>query len=246
MQESLVQQTLGIEHSPLGIEHFIAQTDMVGRLVVAVLGITSVASWTVIVVKCVRLALERWRSRRFIEAFRSSADISSLQARFTRPRAHEPFAELLRQASGAIDRLRAAGSGGVVEPGSASAANASNAANEFVSRALGQSIADTATRLESGLTVLASVGSAAPFVGLFGTVWGIYHALLAIGLSGQGTLDKVAGPVGEALIMTAFGLAVAIPAVLAYNAFVRSNRVTIARLDSFAHDVFGRIALGGR
>lgn len=243
MQESLVQQTLGIEHSPLGIEHFIAQTDMVGRLVVAVLGIMSVASWTVIVVKCVRLALERWRSRRFIEAFRSSADISSLQARFTTPGAHEPFAELLRQASGAIDRLRAAGSGRVVEPGSASAANA---ANEFVSRALGQSIADTSTRLESGLTVLASVGSAAPFVGLFGTVWGIYHALLAIGLSGQGTLDKVAGPVGEALIMTAFGLAVAIPAVLAYNAFVRSNRVTIARLDSFAHDVFGRIALGGR
>ena len=87
---------------------------------------------------------------------------------------------------------------------------------------------DTA-RLESGLTVLASVGSTAPFVGLFGTVWGVYHALVAIGMSGQGTLDKVAGPVGEALIMTALGLAVAIPAVLAYNGFVRSNRLVLAQ-----------------
>jgi biopolymer transport protein ExbB len=102
---------------------------------------------------------------------------------------------------------------------------------------------DTA-RLESGLTVLASVGSTAPFVGLFGTVWGVYHALVAIGLSGQGTLDKVAGPVGEALIMTGLGLAVAIPAVLAYNAFVRSNRLVLARLDAFAHDLFALITTG--
>ena len=102
---------------------------------------------------------------------------------------------------------------------------------------------DTA-RLESGLTVLASVGSTAPFVGLFGTVWGIYHALIAIGVSGQGTLDKVAGPVGEALIMTALGLAVAIPAVLAYNAFARSNRLVLAKLDGFAHDVFAFLSTG--
>jgi biopolymer transport protein ExbB len=102
---------------------------------------------------------------------------------------------------------------------------------------------DTA-RLESGLTVLASVGSTAPFIGLFGTVWGVYHALVAIGMSGQGTLDKVAGPVGEALIMTALGLAVAIPAVLAYNAFVRSNRLVLARLDAFAHDLFAVLTTG--
>ena len=102
---------------------------------------------------------------------------------------------------------------------------------------------DTA-RLESGLTVLASVGSTAPFVGLFGTVWGVYHALVAIGLSGQGTLDKVAGPVGEALIMTALGLAVAIPAVLAYNGFVRANRLVLARLDAFAHDLYAVLTTG--
>jgi biopolymer transport protein ExbB len=97
---------------------------------------------------------------------------------------------------------------------------------------------------ESGLTVLASIGSTAPFIGLFGTVWGVYHALVAIGMSGQGTLDKVAGPVGEALIMTALGLAVAIPAVLAYNFAVRRNRVVLAQLDSFAHDLFAFLTTG--
>jgi biopolymer transport protein ExbB len=81
-------------------------------------------------------------------------------------------------------------------------------------------------------------------VGLFGTVWGVYHALVAIGLSGQGTLDKVAGPVGEALIMTALGLAVAIPAVLAYNGFVRSNRLVLAQLDAFAHDLYAVLTTG--
>ena len=91
--------------------------------------------------------------------------------------------------------------------------------------------------MESGLTVLASVGSVSPFVGLFGTVWGIYHALASISMSGQATLDKVAGPVGEALIMTALGLAVAIPAVLAYNALVRGNRMLMGQIESFAHDL---------
>ena len=105
-------------------------------------------------------------------------------------------------------------------------------------------IDEETARLESGLTVLASVGSTAPFVGLFGTVWGVYHALINIGMSGQGTLDKVAGPVGEALIMTALGLAVAIPAVLAYNAFVRSNRMVLAELDAFAHDLFAFLTTG--
>jgi len=105
-------------------------------------------------------------------------------------------------------------------------------------------IDEETARFESGLTVLASVGSTAPFVGLFGTVWGVYHALIAIGVSGQGTLDKIAGPVGEALIMTALGLAVAIPAVLGYNAFVRSNRLTLAKLDAFAHDLFAFLTTG--
>ena len=93
-------------------------------------------------------------------------------------------------------------------------------------------------------TTLATVGATAPFVGLFGTVWGVYHALVAIGMSGSGTLDKVAGPVGEALIMTGIGLAVAIPAVVAYNAFTRGNRVLTGRLDAFAFELHSFLTMG--
>jgi biopolymer transport protein ExbB len=94
--------------------------------------------------------------------------------------------------------------------------------------------------------VLASVGSTAPFVGLFGTVWGIYHALMAISVAGQATIDKVAGPIGEALIMTALGLAVAIPAVLGYNALVRGNKTVIMKLNRFAHDLHAYFLTGAR
>jgi len=90
------------------------------------------------------------------------------------------------------------------------------------------------------------VGSTAPFIGLFGTVWGIYHALVAIGASGQSTIDKVAGPIGEALIMTALGLAVAIPAVLGYNALVRGNKSVLSSLNSFAHDLHAYFVTGAR
>ena len=100
------------------------------------------------------------------------------------------------------------------------------------------------TRLENGISVLATVGASAPFVGLFGTVWGGYHALIAIGMSGSGTLDKVAGPVGEALIMTGLGLAVAIPAVMGYNWLTRSNRVMAGRLDAFACELHTFVSMG--
>ena len=116
--------------------------------------------------------------------------------------------------------------------------------DEFVARAMNRSIAEQNARMEAGLTVLASVGSISPFVGLFGTVWGIYHALAGISQSGQATLDKVAGPVGEALIMTALGLAVAIPAVLAYNAFVRSNRVLSAEMEKFGYELHTLLTTG--
>jgi biopolymer transport protein ExbB len=118
--------------------------------------------------------------------------------------------------------------------------------SEFVTRALRQGINAAQSRLETGLSLLASVGSTAPFVGLFGTVWGIYHALIGISASGQATIDKVAGPVGEALIMTALGIAVAVPAVLGYNALTRGNRVILGELDAFAHDLHGFLATGAR
>ena len=118
--------------------------------------------------------------------------------------------------------------------------------SEFVDRALRQAVTRESMRLEGGLTVLATVGSTAPFVGLLGTVWGIYSALIKIGATGQASIDAVAGPVGEALIMTALGLFTAIPAVLAYNFFVRLNRVTYNQFDTFAHDLHDFFATGAR
>jgi biopolymer transport protein ExbB len=118
--------------------------------------------------------------------------------------------------------------------------------SEFVDRALRQAVTRESMNLESGLTVLATVGSTAPFVGLLGTVWGIYGALIRIGATGQASIDAVAGPVGEALIMTALGLFTAIPAVLAYNFFTRLNRVTNNKFDTFAHDLHDFFATGSR
>ena len=112
--------------------------------------------------------------------------------------------------------------------------------------ALRQAVARESLRLEGGLTLLATVGSSAPFIGLLGTVWGIYHALIKISASGNASMEAVAGPVGEALIMTAFGLFTAIPAVLAYNFFNRSNRLTYAQFDEFAHDLHDFFATGAR
>ena len=109
--------------------------------------------------------------------------------------------------------------------------------HSWVSLSLQRSIDAIGNRLQGGLAVLATVGSTAPFVGLFGTVWGIYHALTAIGIAGQASIDKVAGPVGEALIMTAIGLAVAVPAVLAYNWMVRRNKVVMDRVRSFTGEL---------
>jgi len=109
--------------------------------------------------------------------------------------------------------------------------------NTWVTMSLQRAVDNVASRLQDGLAFLATVGSTAPFVGLFGTVWGIYHALTAIGIAGQASIDKVAGPVGEALIMTAFGLAVAVPAVLGYNWLVRRNKVALEQLRNFGADL---------
>jgi len=117
--------------------------------------------------------------------------------------------------------------------------------NTWVTMSLQRAVDNVASRLQDGLAFLATVGSTAPFVGLFGTVWGIYHALTAIGIAGQASIDKVAGPVGEALIMTAFGLAVAVPAVLGYNWLVRRNKVALEQLRAFGADLHMVLVSGG-
>ncbi len=118
--------------------------------------------------------------------------------------------------------------------------------SDWVTRSLRNAIDDSTSHLQNGLAILASIGSTAPFVGLFGTVWGIYHALVGLGASGNASIDAVAGPIGETLIMTALGLAVAIPAVLGYNALVRGNKFIIARMNRFAHDLHAYFVTGAR
>jgi len=206
----------------VGLSHFLAQTDSVARVILAVLLLMSLASWYLIVTKALTVIFERRRSAGFLDAFWNAPSIAAVESQLEERHPDEPFAHLAWHA------LAARGKGDA----------------EFLTRAMRRVIDEDTARLESGLTVLASIGSTAPFVGLFGTVWGVYHALVAIGLSGQGTLDKVAGPVGEALIMTALGLAVAIPAVLAYNGFVRSNRLVLSKLDSYAHDLYAVLTTG--
>jgi biopolymer transport protein ExbB len=220
----------------LGFAHFISQTDAMGRGVLALLLILSVASWYLIVTKAIANYGARNRADRFLAKFWEAASLQEMHEALDDSRDGNAFSELARQALSVkkgdqrgVEKLLVAG--GV---------------SEYLTRVLRNGIDQESANVEYGLTMLASAGSAAPFIGLFGTVWGIYHALVQIGMSGQGTLDKVAGPVGEALIMTAVGLAVAIPAVLAYNAFTRRNRIWLAKLDNFAHDLYVLVTVGDK
>jgi biopolymer transport protein ExbB len=219
----------------LGFAHFLTQTDGVGRGVLAVLLVLSVASWYLIVNRSIANTLAQRRANAFLARFWAAPSLQAAGTVLADPAIENPFADLARRA------LKAAGDNATQGQQNLAAAGGFG---ELLTRVLRNGIEQEAARAENGLTLLASAGSAAPYIGLFGTVWGIYHALVQIGLSGQGTLDKVAGPVGEALIMTALGLAVAIPAVLAYNAFNRRNRLWLARLDSFAHDVYVLLTVG--
>ncbi len=118
--------------------------------------------------------------------------------------------------------------------------------SEWMARSVKNSIDSIAAGLQKGLTFLGSTGATAPFIGLFGTVWGIYHALISISSSGSAQIDQVAGPIGEALIMTALGLAVAIPAVLGFNALNRANKLLVADLNRFGNDLLAYFVTGAR
>jgi biopolymer transport protein ExbB len=186
----------------LGFAHFLSQTDGVGRGVLAVLMLLSAASWYLIFTRSLGNWLAKRRADAFLQRFWQARSLDEVTA-MLQGGTDNAFAVLVDEAL----KVRARGG----ESGLAAAGGI----GEYLTRTLNNAVDCEAADAEHGLTVLASAGSAAPYIGLFGTVWGIYHALVQIGMSGQGTLDKVAGPVGEALIMTALGLAVAIPAVLA-------------------------------
>jgi biopolymer transport protein ExbB len=194
-----------------------------------ILALMSVATWCVIVIKAVRIFRLRHRSGLFLRRCWNTGDRIRIARYLARQGAHDPWSRLAVQGLAARRHLteRAVAGSSIL-----------GAPDRFLTRVLCQAIDSETVELESGLTVLATVGSVAPFVGLLGTVWGICHALEAIGAAGQSSVEQVAGPVGEALIMTAFGLATALPAVLAYNLFVRCNRRILSALDGFAHDLF--------
>lgn len=218
----------------LGFSHFLDQIDSVGISVLVLLLSLSVASWYLIITKSIANLIATRRAEAFLKHFWNVDSLQVISNELKNVPPNNAFAELAKLAIDATADAKIHSSYKLAAAGGAS---------EFLTRTLRNGIDQETTRVENGLTLIASAGSAAPYIGLFGTVWGIYHALIQIGLSGQGTLDKVAGPVGEALIMTALGLAVAIPAVLAYNAFVRRNRIWLARLEAFAHDLFTLITM---
>jgi len=206
-----------------GFASFLAQTDAVGMFVfLLLLLLMSAASWTVVAVKVWRYAQGRRQSMRVMQGFWEASSFQQAVAQLDNAGENEPFASLAASAQRALAHFQRQGQKVLGE---------SLDFSEFVTRQLRNAIGRATARHEWGQTLLASVGSTAPFVGLFGTVWGIYHALMSISGSGQATLDKVAGPVGEAPIMTGLGLAVAIPAVLAYNGFTRRNRIILMELD---------------
>ena len=217
-----------------GLMHVWTQGDWVTRGVFAALLLMSLASWIVILVKALDVVRAKRQAAR-VEGFWHASDLAEGLSRLTPPDTN-PFRELATCGREAAAHHRA----------TQAQLHDSLDVSDWISRALRNRIDGTTSRLQAGLAILASVGSTAPFVGLFGTVWGIYHALMQIGAAGQASIDQVAGPIGEALIMTALGLAVAIPAVLGYNALVRGNRHILGQMGRFAHDLHVYYVTGAR
>lgn len=208
-----------------GIIHYLQTSDAITHGVAYVLLAMSVASWCFLIVKSWVLVRAKRQATRAIARFWRAPTLAEGVAALKRADRERVFSPLAEAALHAAE---------VDIPG---ALLARVERGERVLRALRQALSASQRRLEFGQVLLASVGSTAPFVGLLGTVWGIYHALGSIAASGQAQIENVAGPVGEALIMTAFGLVVAIPAVLAYNVLGRLVRQLSEELDGFAHDL---------
>jgi biopolymer transport protein ExbB len=222
-------------NASLGFGHFIGQADAIGKTLLAILLAMSAISWYLIIFKGIVQKVRNRRSRQFLDFFWNASHLDAVRDEIATHGVHDPFSHLSAHAMQAQAHHAKYGAAKLAEAGSE---------QEFLTRCIKKVLDEETTRMENGLTMLATIGATAPFVGLFGTVWGVYHALVAIGMSGSGTLDKVAGPVGEALIMTGIGLAVAIPAVMGYNWLTRSNRVLSAKLDAFAFELLTFLSMG--
>ena len=215
--------------NPYGLSALWNEGDFIARGTLIILVLMSMGSWYILITK-------------LYESVKLSSEAKKAQAGFFKSKTLRDGAQQL--AAGSAFRF-------IADSGIQSSEHHEGALtenidhNSWVSMSVQRSIDDVQSRLQDGMAFLATVGSTAPFVGLFGTVWGIYHALTAIGIAGQASIDKVAGPVGEALIMTAIGLAVAVPAVLGYNWLVRRNKVTMETVRRFGADLHG-VLMGAR
>ena len=220
-------------NNPYGIEALWSQGDMVIKSVAVMLLLMSIASWYVIAVRSWGLFRLRKPSRALGDFWHAQSFAEGLHI-LGDNRDDNPFRRLAEEGQAALDH----------HTNHKTDLHGHLPLAEWLTACLRGSIDESSERLQRGLAILASVGSTAPFIGLFGTVWGIYHALVGIGVSGSASIDKVAGPVGEALIMTAFGLAVAIPAVLGYNALNRGNKGILGKLHRFAHQLHAYLITG--
>ncbi|MCX8099327.1 MAG: MotA/TolQ/ExbB proton channel family protein [Casimicrobiaceae bacterium] len=206
--------------NPYGLKALWEQSDWVAKATLLILVFMSIGTWYILVAKLIELNKIARQAKQVERDFWSASDLNQGLSML---KEHSPFRfiaeaglEATKKHEGLLGQI---------------------SFSDWVTQSIQRAVDAVQSNLQNGLAFLASVGSTAPFVGLFGTVWGIYHALVKIGVSGQASIDKVAGPVGEALIMTAIGLAVAVPAVLAYNYIVRKNKITMEKVRGFGSDL---------
>jgi len=226
--------------SKMGFEHLLQEMTAspgefaVSWVVLLTLVGMSAASWYWTVINIFRTLRLKSAATRVPTLFWAAEDMQSAVKAMEEQAASEPYSKIALDAAQAAAHHQQSG------------ADESLSRSEFVDRALRQAINRESSKIQGGMILLATVGATAPFVGLLGTVWGIYGALIKIGATGSASIDAVAGPVGEALIMTAIGLFVAIPAVFAFNFFNKINTATVNRFDTFAHDLHDFFATGSR
>jgi len=213
-------KTSEVVENPYGLEALWKGGDAVAKITLAILAIMSMGSWYIIITKVYEQFKMGKHARAAEKTFWKAPTVQEGAAGLKKASPFRFIAETGMEATqkhvGLLEKVDM---------------------NEWITMSIQRAIDNVHSRTQDGLAFLATVGSTAPFVGLFGTVWGIYHALTAIGIAGQASIDKVAGPVGEALIMTAFGLAVAVPAVLGYNWLIRRNKTAMDYVRGFGADL---------
>nr|WP_310522170.1 MotA/TolQ/ExbB proton channel family protein [Polymorphobacter sp.] len=222
-------ETVAVEN-PYGLAAALEQGGIIAQSVFGILVFMSLVSWYIIITKYIDQRKVLTEAATLEKKFWSAPDLKTGASKLDK---NSPFKQIVDDGLRASDHHEGRLTDKIDQ-------------HEWVTMALNRSTNGVASKLQGGLSFLASVGSTSPFIGLFGTVVGIYRALINIGLAGQASIDKVAGPVGEALIMTALGLAVAVPAVLGYNWLIRRNKDVSEKLNNFSADVHGALVSGSR